>query len=450
MKKAFVTILGLAACLVACNKAEKVAPAALDPNRPVQFTVSNIYSLETKAPLDGTSAVEVFAGDPINASNVQLTVKTYDATAKTGTLNTSNSLLWGVGQTDGSTNFFAVYPHEGSRTITKPEDTAVESNWYLPYSISAASDVAYANDFLVAVASQKPGTSTETNKVALAFKHPFAKLVYNINNTSDDYVVSATISGIRRSGNIGFTNGTVTPTGTAVAAESPVALDVVTAGTSFMTVVMPESSNVNPVVVLTMGSGAEYTFKLSGTGMALEAGKVYTATIPVTGTEHGETVSDRAVYGTFTVIDWTPVAIDKENIVSGGTTEATNWWYIVGNIAKENETTDSNWGLHLPLKCVGEHQWEVSFYYAGTSDESNGFKIKYAPVASPSTDWTEAYGKNATIAAADVTAAGESGLLVEGMYVTGVGDGIRIDTKGKYKVRFYDDTHNFHIFKITE
>ncbi|GEM_PF-5751308 len=450
MKKAFVTILGLAACLVACNKAEKVAPAALDPNRPVQFTVSNIYSLETKAPLDGTSAVEVFAGDPINASNVKLTVKTYDATAKTGTLNTSNSLLWGVGQTDGSTNFFAVYPHEGSRTITKPEDTAVESNWYLPYSISAASDVAYANDFLVAVASQKPGTSTETNKVALAFKHPFAKLVYNIDNTSDDYVVSATISGIRRSGNIGFTTGVVTATGDAIAAANAVALDVETAGTKFWTVVMPDASNVNPVVVLTMGSGAKYTFKLNGTGMPLEAGKEYTATIPVTGSSHEVPVSDRAVYGTFTVTDWTPVAIANESIISGGATEATNWWYIVGNIAKENETTDSNWGLHLPLQCVGEHQWEVKFYYAGTSDDSNGFKIKYAPVANPTSDWSAAYGKNATIAVADITAAGEGGLLVTELILTGVGDGIRIDTKGKYRVRFYDDTHNFHIFKLTD
>ena len=438
MKKAFVTILGLAACLVACNKAEKVAPAALDPNRPVQFTVSNIYSLETKADaIANGKAVAIYAGSPINADNVSATV-TMESGATSGTLapTVTNSLLWGVGQTTEATKFLAVYPYETTRPLVGETEDAK----YIEYSITDAESVEYADKFLVASASQAPGTGETPAKVALAFKHPFAKLVYNINNTSDDFVSKLEISGVRRTGNLMFTTGEVTTTGEANGTDALVELNA-NGENSFMTVVMPETAAVNPVVKVTMVSGATYTFQLAA-ATALAAGKVYTANIAISGS-HGTTESNRTVLGTFTVTDWQNV--DAGNLTAGDSTPATKWWYIQGNIDEVSGTTDSQWQKTIPFKCTGQYSWEVSFYYAGTSSEDDGFKIRH--IGSDLNDWTDSWSKDVVITSANVTAEGaDNAYLVEG---TSVGaKNIRIDAVGKYKIKFYPDTHNFHIYKL--
>ena len=444
MKKAFVTILGLAACLVACNKAEKVAPAALDPNRPVQFTVSNIYTLDTKADaIANGKAVAIYAGSPINADNVSATV-TMEAGATSGTLapTVTNSLLWGVGQTTQATKFLAVYPYE----TTRPLVGETEETKYIEYSITDAESVEYADKFLAAAASQAPGTGETPAKVALAFKHPFAKLVYNISNTSDDFVASAAISGIRRTGHLMFATGEVTTTGEAVAADEAVALNA-NGVNSFMTVVMPESTAVNPVVTVTMVSGATYTFQLAAP-TALAAGKVYTANIAISGS-HSTTESNRTVLGTFTVTDWQNV--DAGNLTAGGSTAAAKWWYLEGNIDTVDGTTDGNWSKHIPFKCVGPVTWQVDFYYAGTNDYStNGFKIRYAADAA---DWSESYGMSTgniwVINVDDVKAEGAEGdpYLVHDL-TSDNGTNIAMSAHGKFRIKFYTDTHNFHIYKL--
>ena len=444
MKKAFVTILGLAACLVACNKAEKVAPAALDPNRPVQFTVSNIYSLETKADaIANGKAVAIYAGSPINADNVSATV-TMEAGATSGTLapTVTNSLLWGVGQTTQATKFLAVYPYETTRPLVGETEDAK----YIEYSITDAESVEYADKFLAAAASQAPGTGETPAKVALAFKHPFAKLVYNISNTSDDFVASAAISGIRRTGHLMFATGEVTTTGEAVAADEAVALNA-NDENSFMTVVMPESTAVNPVVTVTMVSGATYTFQLAA-ATALEAGKVYTANIAISGS-HGSEQSNRTVLGTFTVTDWQNVSVG--DMTGTGSTAASSWWYLIGNIDVITGTADGNWEKYIPFKCISATTWQVDFYYNGPSNPDNGgFKLVNAATVP---DWANAYGMSPTdFWTIDVTAvkaenAGDD-YRVHSLTKGDTGKNITMSAAGKFRIKLRPADNEFNIYKL--
>lgn len=436
MKKV-ITIFAVAAALVACEKSEVRNASVPDPSRPVEFSVQNLYSfVATKAdPIANGKQVGVYAGAPISKDNVSFNVSMTDATSGALAPATTNSLLWSLGQTTQETKFLAVYPYESVRPLAGETEDAK----YIDYTIASEGDVAYAEVFLAASASQAPGNGESPAKVALAFKHPFVKLVYNIDNQSDDYVAAVKISGIRRTGKIMFKDGKVETTGEAVAADAAVALNE-NGENSYMTVVMPESGAVNPSVKLEMVSGAVYTYALTA-GVALEAGKVYTAAIQLTGS-HGTEQSDRTVLGTFTVTDWENV--DSGNLSGAVTTAANKWWYLEGNIDEVSGTSDGNWDKHLPFKCVGVNTWAVDFYYAGDADIDHGFKIRYAEDAS---DWSEAYGKDVVIASEYVKAEGDGdGYLVVGASTSG--SNMRIDAVGKYRIKWYTDTHNFHIYKI--
>ena len=434
MKK-FLTFFAAAAALVACNKTADTTQAP--GSREVKFTVSNLYTVTTKTAIADDSHVAIFAGAPINANNVQMTVD-MEANATSGTLTptVTNSLLWAVGQTTTATNFFAIYPYEIGRTLAG--DTEAEK--YLEYDIASTSDVVYANDFLAAAKSQAPGTGDAPATVALAFKHPFAKLVYNITNTSDDFVSGLKISGIRRTGHVMFTTGAAVPTGEAIAAADAVALNE-NGTNSFMTVVMPETEAVNPLVVVEMASGAKYTFALSQ-AIALEAGKVYTASIAISGGHEAE-VSDRTVYGSFTVTDW--VNVDAGSMTGGTVTPATKWWYLVGNIDAYGGTVDGNWSKFVPFKCIGNDLWQVDFYFAG----GNGFKLMYA--ANPP-EWDYAYGMSSS----DTWIIDPQYVYAEGAgndyrvhSLTNVdGQDINMSGTGNFRIKFTPSIMEFYIYKL--
>ena len=438
MKKLLI-IFAAAAALVACNKAETSGPSVPDPSRPVQFSVENFYSLSTKAeavPIANGKQVGVYAGAPINENNVAFNVSMEDA-ATTGTLApaVTNSLLWAVGQTDQATKFLAVYPYESERPLLGTD----ESDKYIEYAITDAASVAYANIFLTASASQAPGTGTEPAKVALAFKHPFAKLVYNIDNQSDDFVSAVKVSGVRQTGHVLFADGTAVPTGDAIAADAAVAL-AENGTNSFMTVVMPEATAVNPLITVEMVSGAKYTYVLSA-AVALAAGKVYSASITITGS-HGTSASDRTVLGTFSVTDWENV---DTSVTGTGSTPAASWWYLVGNIDDVTGTTDGNWSKYIPFKCIGIDLWQVDFYYAGP----DGFKLMYAATLP---DWTNVWGMSGdnlwTINAADVKAedAGND-YLVHHLTKDG-GNNIVINAPGKFRIKFHPSENQFYIYTL--
>lgn len=433
MKKVFLALAAIAA-LASCQKKDEVKPYVGDTSRPVTFSVENIYALETKAdPIGNGTKVGIYAGSPINRENVQFNVTMTTASAGTLAPVVTNSLLWGVGQTTQETRFLAVYPYANGRTLTDVSEDLKS----FTYEISDAENVDYADKFLTAVALQAPGAGETPAKVALAFSHPFAKLVYNIDNQSDDYVADVKISGIHRDGKVMFVTGAAFPTGAALEPENAISLNVVTPNESYMTVVMPEGTPVNPAITITMISGAKYSYALASSTTLL-AGKVYTASITLTGS-HGTEESDRTLTGTFTVTDWENV--NSGSMTGGISSEASKWWYLEGNIDEVGGTEDGNWNKHIPFKCVGSTIWQVDFYYAATeTDVDHGFKIRYAADAA---DWSEAYGVDAVIASAGIDA---EGYLMQGLSTSG--SNIRIDAVGNYRIRFYTDTHDFHIYKL--
>ena len=433
MKKILLAFAAVAA-LAACQKKDEMKPYVGDVSRPVSFSVENIYSLDTKADaIASGKKVGIFAGSPINKENVQFNVSMTSATAGTLSPVVTNSLLWGVGQTSQQTRFLAVYPYAEGLTLTDVSEDLKS----FTYEISDAENVDYADKFLTAAAQQAPGSGDTPAKVALAFKHPFAKLVYNIDNQTDDYVADVKISGIHRNGKIMFVTGTAYPTGALVEPEDAVSLNVVTPNASYMTVVMPEGVAVNPAITVTMVSGAKYAFALAS-GTTLEAGKVYTAAVTLTG-GHGTEESDRTVLGTFTVTDWENV--NAGAMTGGVVSDAAKWWYLEGNIDEVTGTTDGEWQKHIPFKCIGSTIWEVDFYYATTeTDIEHGLKIRYAADAS---DWDDSWGVDTVIDADEIT---PEGYLVQGL--SQGGSNIRINTPGKYRIHFYTDTHDFHIYKF--
>ena len=433
MKKILLAFAAVAA-LAACQKKDEMKPYVGDASRPVSFSVENIYSLDTKADaIASGKKVGIFAGSPINKENVQFNVSMTSATAGTLSPVVTNSLLWGVGQTSQQTRFLAVYPYAEGLTLTDVSEDLKS----FTYEISDAENVDYADKFLTAAAQQAPGSGDTPEKVALAFKHPFAKLVYNIDNQTDDYVADVKISGIHRNGKIMFVTGTAYPTGALVEPEDAVSLNVVTPNASYMTVVMPEGVSVNPAITVTMVSGAKYAFALAS-GTTLDAGKVYTAAVTLTG-GHGTEESDRTVLGTFTVSDWENV--NAGAMTGGVVSDAAKWWYLEGNIDEVTGTTDGEWQKHIPFKCIGSTIWEVDFYYATTeTDVDHGLKIRYAADAS---DWEDSWGVDTVIDAAEIT---PEGYLVQGL--SQGGSNIRINTPGKYRIHFYTDTHDFHIYKF--
>ena len=433
MKKILLAFAAVAA-LAACQKKDEMKPYVGDVSRPVSFSVENIYSLDTKADaIASGKKVGIFAGSPINKENVQFNVSMTSATAGTLSPVVTNSLLWGVGQTSQQTRFLAVYPYAEGLTLTDVSEDLKS----FTYEISDAENVDYADKFLTAAAQQAPGSGDTPAKVALAFKHPFAKLVYNIDNQTDDYVADVKISGIHRNGKIMFVTGTAYPTGALVEPEDAVSLNVVTPNASYMTVVMPEGVSVNPAITVTMVSGAKYAFALAS-GTTLDAGKVYTAAVTLTG-GHGTEESDRTVLGTFTVTDWENV--NAGAMTGGVVSDAAKWWYLEGNIDEVTGTSDGEWQKHIPFKCIGSTIWEVDFYYATTeTDIEHGLKIRYAADAS---DWDDSWGVDTVIDAAEITAEGK---LIQGL--SQGGSNIRINTPGKYRIHFYTDTHDFHIYKF--
>lgn len=438
MKRFFIAAALAAMAFVSCDKNEAVSQVSEDGSRQVEFTFSGLYTLTTKAdPIADGKYVGIYAGAPISKDNVQMTVAMETATSGTLTPTTTNSLLWGVGQTTEATKFLAVYPYETTRPLVGDD----EATKYIEYAVQdGAESVSYANVFLTAAASQAPGTDAEKAKVALEMKHPFAKLVYNITNNSDDFVASASISGIHRNGHLSFATGAVTATGEA---ENNVAL-IANGENSWMTVVMPEEAAVNPTVKLTMTSGATYTFVLSA-GVALQAGKVYTAAITISGS-HGAEVSDRTVLGTFSVTDWAEVDAGAMNPDSN--TNASAWWYITGNIDDVSGTVDQNWNKSIPFKCVSATDWQVDFYYAGTNDPAtNGFKLI---LVGDTTTW---YGmspsNNWVINTEDVKAEGaEDPYLVHSLTSADGNVNIAMNNHGKFRIRFTPSESKFYLYKL--
>lgn len=351
-----------AAALVSCNK-EETAPVP-EGSRVVKFTMNNFYQFDTKAALAVDGHVAIYAGAPINFKNADYTVSAMPVAepAAAGTLSGS-SIRWGVEQigTATTTKFFAMYPRETS----DERQNFGEDNASLTYIIATAEDEAYAKDFLVDVVDQNPGLDVQNpNPVAFNLEHPFVLLRYVITNTSDDTIQKVEISGVRKVGTLDYTTAAVTPSGDAIAADAAREMPLESeAGNvkTFYTVIMPESSAINPTIKVTTYGGCSATYALSA-GQTFVAGKSYTASITYSNT-HTAVTSNRTMTASFNVSDWSaadaPTVADQANYDDN----ADNWPIIKGE-----GFTGASWDTGLPMTCVGENSFRKVITMTGDGE----------------------------------------------------------------------------------
>lgn len=366
MKKIFLTIIAVAATLVACNKAEVAPVNANDDARIVKFNVTNNYAFETKTAIAASSHVAIYAGEPINFANQDYTVGSMPTAepAAAGTLSGS-SIKWGVEQvgTETNTKFFAMYPYEDD--AARDEFDATHT---LSYTIDATTaSEEYAKDFLVDVVDQNPGTDVEhPNAVTFNLEHPFALLRYAITNTSDDAIQKVEIYGVHKSGTLAYSTAAITATGDAIASGSPRNMpqeSVVDNVYTYYSVIVPENS-INPTIKITTWGGESCTYALSA-AQNFVAGKTYTASITYGGTTHAATTSVRDLTVGFNVTDWSaavnPTVGDKAN----ATDNTDNWPFVRGT------NFGSDWDTGLAMKCMGENTYRLVI----TATAAGEFKI---------------------------------------------------------------------------
>lgn len=370
MKKILAAVLAAAAVFAACSKNEAVQenPEA----RVVKFGVTNFYSFETKTAIAASSHVAVYAGAPINVKNADYTVASMPTAdpAAAGSLSGS-SILWGVEQigTETNTAFFAMYPYASS-----DERNAFGEGETLTYTIDASSDSEeYAKDFLVDVVEQNPGTDVENpNTVTFNLEHPFVLLRYVITNASDDAIRKVEIYGVRKAGTIAYETAVATPTGDALEAADAremIAESVDGNVLTYYSVIMPESSAINPTIKVTTWGGCTSVYQLSA-AQAFVAGKKYTASITYSNV-HTAVTANRGMSATFEVEDWT-----AQEVTAGSQTNyddnSANWPFVKGS-----GFTGASWDTGLAMSCTGENTFRKVLTMSGDGE----FKIyKDGPV----------------------------------------------------------------------
>lgn len=297
MKRVLIAAAASLLALAACNR-EPVVPDAgsLD----VRFTsnIENTFVVKGLDPLAEGKTVRILAGAPISAN-------TDAEVVSGGKLTPATTLRWKENQTE-KTTFVGLYPSNGE---TEPTIT----NYNL-VGEAESQDFDYHNNFLVALA--KDITPGET--VNLEFKHPFAKMVMNIDNqlSGTPEVSGVTVSEVVLAANLILDAGTIVP---AAGKGSVKATKNATSG-KFEVIIMPQDG-AKPVLAVAVGTEV-YTFRIN-TATSFVAGKTYTANLTLKDNTPAD--GDPVSFG-FTVTDW------EEEATPLVATDVTDQWSIVGDV----------------------------------------------------------------------------------------------------------------------
>ena len=300
MKKYILAAAAALLALAACNR-EQIAEekGSLD----VRFTsnIENTFAVKGLDPLAAGKTVRILAGTPISAST--------DAEAVSGgTLTPATPLKWKENQS-AKTTFVGIYPSKGE---TEPSI----SNYSL-IGEGGVQDFEYQNNFLTALAKDvTPGAT-----VNLEFKHPFVKMVMNIDNqlTGTPEVSAVEVSEVVLAANLILDAGTIVP---AADKGSVKATKNATSG-KFEAIIMPQDG-AKPVLALTVGTTL-YTFRINA-ATNFVAGKTYTASLTLKDTTPVVVDGDPVSFG-FTVTDW------EEEATPLVATDVTDVWSVVGDVA---------------------------------------------------------------------------------------------------------------------
>ena len=297
MRKAFILAAAALMALVGCTR-EK-APVD-DASREVRFTSSfeNVYTVKSASLEDKT--VRIVAGAPLSKST--------DAAASGTALTPETKIYWNAEQTE-KTTFVGIYPANGETGFTI-------SNYYIAPS---EGQFPYMEEFLTAVAKDV----TPGSVVNLDFRHPFVKIVINIDNQISETpaISSVKINDVSVKGDLNLDLGTVTNTveGSVTATEN---------GGKYELIILPMEA-AKPVIIVNVGTKA-YTFKIN-TATDFVAGKSYTANLTLTDSTPA-VVQGEEVSFTFSVTDWDAVATPLETV------DVTGKWSVIGTV------NDSSWG----------------------------------------------------------------------------------------------------------
>lgn len=351
MKKLIFTAAAALLALVACNR-EPVDNGAHD----VRFTsnIENTFTVKSQAPLAEGGTVRIIAGAPISKST--------DAVAAGGKLTPETAIKWKENQSE-KTTFVGIYPSHG-------ETSPVLENYSL-LGEGSVQDFEYQNNFLAALAKDV----TPGSVVNLEFKHPFVKMVMNIDNqlTGTPEVTGVTVSDVALVANLILDAGTVVPApykGSVIATKN---------SGKFEVIIMPQDAK--PIISVSVAEKT-YTFKINSS-TTFAAGKSYTASLTLKDNTPAD--GDPVSFG-FSVTDWDD---DATPLVA---TDVTGEWSVVGDVTGgwENDLLmvegstpgvveasityntgdefklryERNWdnglsaGLKDNVECVGDSAWD--------------------------------------------------------------------------------------------
>lgn len=342
---AVATLFALAGC------AKQEAPVSL-ADREIRFTTNTFaFTKATESALEANDEIRIVAGAPISAASKA----TVGSDSK---LTLANKLYWASGQT-AQTTFVAMYPDAGN--------DATAYDYDLTYG--GSHNYAYQSTFLAAVKKAAPGET-----VALAFKHPFSKIVVNVTSElGSDGVASLALKDVYMKANIDLVEETVDLTGKDVETFDAVKISADGAPLQWGAIVMPQTSR--PTIVVTTDKGSVYNFVL-GADFTFEAGKAYTADITLkNGTSHGGNQGEEAVFS-FTVTPWTAAATNPA-FGEGSSTISSSYWYVTGCVY-DDDATVAAWEKEFPMTFLGGDKWSVTLNYdeaMALNPADRGFKF---------------------------------------------------------------------------
>ena len=334
MKKLLLTITAITLALVACNKNEAVAP--VENGDVIRFS-TNIRTFTVKSTdtsLEENDEVGIFAGTPVNGTNVQYTVNS------SGKLVSSDPLKWHATSTD-KVAFTAYYTYSSSVTATS-----------IAFAVAADQSVAgayQASDLMAAnVAQASPGSDVE-----LEFKHQLHKLIVNVTNNTGKAISGVSISGVKVSATVNLETGAISDLPEATSTILPA---LKSAG-KYEAVIIPQTAK--PTIVVTTADGSRFGFVIAAE-TAFDSGKTATANIAIEG--EGDEVEF-----TFTVANWGA----NTDLVTEDPTVTKKVWSVIGSW--------DSWGADIPMTCTaagaleGEGTWEANISYS-VGDE---FKLRF-------------------------------------------------------------------------
>jgi len=325
MKK-YLSIAVAVLALAACSKQEAGISPINNDGGVIRFStnISTYRVKSTDTSLDENDQVGVFAGTPVNGTNVLYTVNA------SGKLTSADPLKWHATSTS-SVAFTAYYPYDAA-VSAKSISFAVQTDQSVAGAYQA-SDLMAAN-----VAAATPGEDVE-----LEFKHQLHKLIVSVTNNTGKTIAGVAISGVKASANVNLETGAVSD----LAETAATILPALHSG-KYEAVIIPQTAK--PSIVVTTSDGSRYVFVIKN-DTAFDSGKTSTANITVEG--EGDEVEF-----SFTVTDWGT----NTDLVTDDPTVEKKVWSVIGSW--------DDWGADISMTCtaagasIGEGTWEADIAYA--------------------------------------------------------------------------------------